>query len=168
MLNQTDLVIFIIFQVFVKIRWISNWVLPLFRHIKLNISENLCIRNRYNNIVLNHFSRVWLFATLWTVAHRLLCPWRFSRQKYWVGLPCLPSGDLLSGTEPTNLCLLHWQAGSLPLVPPGKPYNNIVCVCQLLSSVWLCDPMDCSPPDSYLCLWNPPGKKTEVGSHSIL
>ena len=128
------MVILIIFQVFVKIHWISNRVFPLFRHIKLNISENLCIGNRYDNIVLNHFGRVWLFATLWTVAHRLLCPQRFSRQKYWVGLPCPPSGDLLtSGTEPTNLCLLHWQAGSLPLAPPGKPYNNqyyyTVCMC---------------------------------------
>ena len=31
------------------------------------------------------------------------------------------------------LCLLHWQAGSLPLVPPGKPPNICVCVC-----VWVC------------------------------
>ena len=34
---------------------------------------------------------------------------------------------LLQGIFPTQgsnlnlLCLLHWQAGSLPLVPPGKP-----------------------------------------------
>ena len=33
---------------------------------------------------------------------------------------------LLQGIFPTqgsnqHLCLLHWQAGSLPLVPPGKP-----------------------------------------------
>ena len=25
------------------------------------------------------------------------------------------------GIEPTSLCLLHWQVGSLPLAPPGKP-----------------------------------------------
>ena len=25
---------------------------------------------------------------------RLLCPWGFSRQEYWSGLPCPPSGDL--------------------------------------------------------------------------
>ena len=25
---------------------------------------------------------------------RLLCPWGFSRQEYWCGLPCPPSGDL--------------------------------------------------------------------------
>ena len=36
---------------------------------------------------------------------------------------------LLQGIFPTQelnphlLCLLHWQAGSLPLVPPRKPYQ---------------------------------------------
>ena len=25
---------------------------------------------------------------------RLLCPWGFSRQEYWSGLPCPPPGDL--------------------------------------------------------------------------
>ena len=25
------------------------------------------------------------------------------------------------GSNPCLLCLLHWQVGSLPLVPPGKP-----------------------------------------------
>ena len=46
----------------------------------------------------------------------------FFRQKYWGGLPCPLLGDLPNpGIESTSLCLLHWQAGSLPLVPPGKP-----------------------------------------------
>ena len=27
------------------------------------------------------------------------------------------------GIEPESLCLLLWQAGSLPLVPPGKPWE---------------------------------------------
>ena len=32
------------------------------------------------------------------------------------------SGDLPDpGIKPTSLRLLHWQEGSLPLVPPGKP-----------------------------------------------
>ena len=32
---------------------------------------------------------------------RLLCPWGFSRQEYWSGLPCLPPGDLPNpGIEP--------------------------------------------------------------------
>ena len=28
------------------------------------------------------------------------------------------------GSNPRLLCLLHWQAGSLPLAPPGKPLIN--------------------------------------------
>ena len=28
------------------------------------------------------------------------------------------------GLNPHLLCLLHWQAGSLPLVPPGKPCDR--------------------------------------------
>ena len=36
-------------------------------------------------------------------------------------LPCSP-GDLPDpGIELTTLILLHWQAGSLPLAPPGMP-----------------------------------------------
>ena len=47
------------------------------------------------------------------------CP----RQEYWSGLPFqgIP-GDLPDpGIETASLCLLHWQVGSLLLVPPGKP-----------------------------------------------
>ena len=30
---------------------------------------------------------------------------------------------LTQGSNPSFLCLLHWQADSLPLVPPGKPWE---------------------------------------------
>ena len=44
----------------------------------------------------------------------------FSRQEYWSGLPSPPPGILPNqGLNPHLLCLLHWQAGSLPLAPPG-------------------------------------------------
>ena len=43
---------------------------------------------------LSRFSCVWLFATPWTVAHRLPLSMGFSRQEYWSGLPCPPPGDL--------------------------------------------------------------------------
>jgi len=55
---------------------------------------------------------------------RLLCPWGFSRQEYWSGLPCSPPGALdlwdLSiqtlnkltliclGTPPSSVCLVSW------------------------------------------------------------
>ena len=28
------------------------------------------------------------------------------------------------GSNPCLLCLLHWQAGSLPLIPPGEPKED--------------------------------------------
>ena len=49
----------------------------------------------------------------------------FSRPEYWRGLPGPPPGDLPDdlGIELRLLCLLHWQVGSVPLVPPGKPVS---------------------------------------------
>ena len=40
--------------------------------------------------MLSHFSRVWLFATPWTVAHQAPLSVGFSGQEYWNGFP-LPS-----------------------------------------------------------------------------
>ena len=47
----------------------------------------------------------------------------FPRQEYWSGLLFPPPGDLPDpGIEPVSTYIyLHWQVGSLPLVPPGKP-----------------------------------------------
>ena len=46
----------------------------------------------------------------------------FSMQEYWSGWPSPSPGDLPNPEiEPTLFCLLHWQVGSLPLMPPGKP-----------------------------------------------
>ena len=54
--------------------------------------------------------------------HGLLCPWGFSRQEYWSGLPCPPPGDLPNpGIEPRSPAL---QVDSLPSDPPGKPKNT--------------------------------------------
>ena len=69
--------------------------------------------------VLSHFSRVRLFETLWTLACQAPLSMGFSRQEYWSGLPCPLPGDLPdSGIIPSiSYVCLHWQAGSLPLVP---------------------------------------------------
>ena len=58
--------------------------------------------------MLSHFSHVWLFATLWTVAYQAPLSMGFSRQEYWGGLPCTPPGDLpdpekVAGIEPASL-----------------------------------------------------------------
>ena len=53
---------------------------------------------------------------------RLLCPWGFSRQEYYTGLPCPPPGDLPNpGIE---LRFPPLQADSLPSESPGKPENT--------------------------------------------
>ena len=71
---------------------------------------------------LSPFSRIQLFLTLWTIACQAPLSMGFSRQEYWSGLPCPPPGIfLMQGLNPCLLRLLHWQAGSLPLAPPGKP-----------------------------------------------
>ena len=54
--------------------------------------------------LLSHFSRVQLFATLWTVAHQASLSIGFSRQGYWNGLPFPPPEDLPNpGIEPVSL-----------------------------------------------------------------
>ena len=41
-------------------------------------------------------------------------------------MPFPPPGNLPhSGTELASLSLLHWQAGSLPLAPSGKPLTIV-------------------------------------------
>ena len=48
----------------------------------------------------------------------LLCPWGFSREEYWSGMPCPPPGDLPNpGTEPRSPTL---QADSLLSELPGE------------------------------------------------
>ena len=72
--------------------------------------------------VLSHLSHVQLFVTPWAVAHQAPLSMGFSRQEYWSGLPCPSPGNLPNpGLNSCLLCLLHWEVGSLPLVPSGKP-----------------------------------------------
>ena len=77
----------------------------------------------------------------------------------WVAIP-------YSGDHPTQglnslTSNLHWQAASLPLVPPGKPvsgwllvyyfpHHTIIAAAakSLQSCPTLCDPIDGSPPGS--------------------
>jgi len=59
---------------------------------------------------------VQLFATPWNVLARLLCPWNFPGKNTGMDFHFLRQGIfLIQGLNPSLLCLLRWQADSLPL-----------------------------------------------------
>ena len=60
------------------------------------------------------------FVNPWTVVHLTSLTTGFSRRECWSRLPCPPPGEL-PATNLHPLRLLHWQADSLQLVPPGSP-----------------------------------------------
>ena len=65
---------------------------------------------------------------------RLLCPWGFSRQEYWSGLPCSPPGHLPNpGIKPRSPTL---QMDSLPSEPPGKLKNTGVGSLSLIQGIF--------------------------------
>ena len=70
--------------------------------------------------MLSCFSHVRLFATVWIVTPRLLCPRDSPGQNTGVGCHALLQGTFLTrGSNLSLLCLLHGQLSSLPLAPPG-------------------------------------------------
>ena len=68
----------------------------------------------------------WLFATPRTIACQAPLSTGFSREEYWSGLPFPSPGDLPHPGINSSLLYLHWQVGSLPLVPPGKHFLDAV------------------------------------------
>ena len=71
---------------------------------------------------------------------RILCPWDSSGK--YTGMGCHSLHQRTFPTQRSNpclLCLLRWQAGSLPLVPPAKPklLFIVVCCCSVTQSTRL-------------------------------
>ena len=67
-----------------------------------------------------------LFAAPQTLACQASLSMDFSRQEYWSGCHFLLQGIFLTqGLNLHFLRLLHWQADSLPLAPPGKSHLNL-------------------------------------------
>ena len=109
--------------------------------VELNYFLRACISH---SIMSNHLQPCGLQPA------RLLCP-RDSPDKN-TGMGC---HAFLQGIFPTQgsnlhlLCLLHWQAGSLPLAPPGSPSKPAAAAAKSLQSCpTLCNPVDSSPPGS--------------------
>ena len=73
-----------------------------------------CLFNFCAECMLSHFSRVQLFETLWTVVWQAPLSMAFSRQEYYLGLPCPPPGDLPNpGIEPMSLSFPALAGGFL-------------------------------------------------------
>ena len=73
-------------------------------------------------------SHVWLFVTLWTIAHQAPLSMGLPRQEYWSGLPFPPPGDIPDpGIEPIAPAL----AGEFFIsVSPGKPDGDTTLECS--------------------------------------
>ena len=98
--------------------------------------------------------------TYWPYSIRLLCPWDSPGKTNGVDCQFLLQGIfLIQGLNPHLLCLLQWQMGSLPLVPPGKPIKAVV---------FFKNGEGCGTPLQYSCLENPmdrePGRLQSMGS----
>ena len=111
----------------------SSW--PVVVCVCVCARVHACVRTCV--LTLSHFSHVWLFVTLWTMAHQAPLCMGFSRQEFWSELPCTSPEDLPNpGIQPPSLCLLLWQEGSLPLTPPGKAYSQSLSI-LMTSPVYL-------------------------------
>ena len=67
-------------------------------------------------------SRVWLFATPWTAAHKTPLSMEFPRQEYWNVLPFPPLGDLPNpGSKPKSPASPVLAGRFFTTAPPGKP-----------------------------------------------
>ena len=114
--------------------------------------------------MLSCFGHVQLFASLWTAALQVPLFMGFSRQEYQSGCHVLLQRIFLTqGSKLHLLCLLHWQASSLLLVPPRITMFISIFYSLEFSSVarsclTLCNPMTDSlrshglQPARLLCL----------------
>ena len=83
-----------------------------------------CRATQEGRVIMESSDKTWSTGEVngkplqYSCLENLMIVWK----EYWGGLPFPPRGDLPNpGINPHLLHLLHWQADSLPLAPPGKP-----------------------------------------------
>ena len=101
-----------------RLCWNSDFRFPTSRTVEATVlfaRQPVC--STLFLLVLSHFHHVGLFVTPWTIADQAPLPMEFSRQEYWSGFPCPPSGGMPSppGIEPTSPESPALQADSLLL-----------------------------------------------------
>ena len=63
-------------------------------HISWDLVKKWILVHQAVGVFCSVLSRVWLFATPWTVAQQAPLSMGFPRQEYWSGLPSPAPGDL--------------------------------------------------------------------------
>ena len=108
----------------------------------------ICIKNTYPTglCMLSCFSHIWLFATLWTIAVRLLCSWDSSGKNTVVGCHALllcPDSEI----QPVSLGPLTLADRFFTTSSIWEAHKIVVQFSSVTQSCpTLCDPMDCSTP----------------------
>ena len=108
----------------------------------INRKHNKYSKNESSHVlcVLSCLSRVWLFATLWTIACQAPRSVGFSRQKYWSGLSFPPPGDLPDpGIKPASLTSSALAGRLFTTSATWEAYVQLSCT-----------HMVCNPPGSYV------------------
>ena len=100
----------------------------------------------------------------------LLCPCDFPGKNTGVG--CLFLLQVIFLAQKSNLCLLHWQASSLPLVPPREALSNKrtkkTCLVPESQAIWTHDNRSCLQKRSKNSLQNLCGGHSADGYFGVL
>ena len=127
----------------------GTWLQHLFTPWKWGVCMSLKVKRENTWCVCVHAKSLQSYLTLYnpmdcclpdSSVHRSLQ----TRILEWVTMP-FSKGSSWPRDRTRVSCLLHWQVGSLPLVPPVKPRTPDCCSVAKLC-LTLCDPMDCSTP----------------------
>ena len=108
-----------------KFLFISNWIMKVLFFTPCHACRHACYVASVVSDSL-HPSGLW---RAW-----LLCPRDSLGMNTGVGCHALLQGIFLTqGSNPCLLCLLHWKAGTLPIVSPGKltTYDNLLLLSRL-------------------------------------
>ena len=82
------------------------------------------------------FSRVWLFATPWTVACQAPLSMGFSRQEYWSGVPLPSPGESSRPRDQTHVSCIIGVFLFFTTEPQGKP-QRLAC-CSGIEHLYFC------------------------------
>ena len=95
----------------------------------------VCVCVCARTLLLSH---VWLLAIPQTAACQLLCPWDSPGKNTGVGCHFLLQGLFSTqGSNPSLLCLLHWQADSLPPRHLRSPLPSVKFLKYIFNTVSL-------------------------------